>query len=44
MSYFGGLAPQYFWVDCLPMGGDGQTVLILRELALQNFRSDYFEE
>ena len=26
-SYFGGLAPQYFWVDCLPMGGDGQTVL-----------------
>ena len=20
-SYFGGLAPQYFWVDCLPMGG-----------------------
>ena len=22
-----GLAPQYFWVDCIAMGGDGQTVL-----------------
>jgi hypothetical protein len=25
----GGLAPQYFWVDCLPMVGDGLTVSIL---------------
>jgi hypothetical protein len=24
---FWGTAPQYFWVDCLLMGGDGQTVL-----------------
>jgi hypothetical protein len=25
-SYFGGLVPQYFWLVCLAMGCDGQTV------------------
>ena len=33
----GGLAPQYFWVDCLPMGGDGQTVLNFAETGTTKF-------
>jgi|688.fasta_scaffold426085_2 hypothetical protein len=41
-SYFGGLAPHYFWVDCFAMGSDGQTVLNFAGTGTTFFFEDCF--
>ena len=43
-SYFGGTGTTIFLGGLFAEGGDGRTVFILAELAVQNFWWDYFEE